>query len=173
MCFESSPLGPVNPTGGRYQYLGLYDLAKGEVCSTSDTTFGNPTGSQYDEIVIGKSLPETLSNLFPPKHPTPSEQVKVKHQFFATINGPGYPSDHDSRAPAGFMHPGMWIVALEDGTYAKSEPWPENRGSPLNLDQYGFGKIDNTLDSIVERTAHNQEVSLSTVLFDRSVPASV
>lgn len=165
--FTPSPLRDVNPTGGRIQYLGTYDLDTGTVLSVSDTTVGNPVGSQYPGVSERQGLPPTLPALFPPGNAS-DKQVAVANQFFMALSdsGPSNPHGKDANAPDVVISPGQWIVFdTQAQRYVVTDAWPMGqKGTPRGVSE---------IYSIVPQTPYGDSVTLSEALWDRSVPGSM
>jgi len=153
MAFAAAPLCAQNPCGGRWPFLGAYDVSTGLVTDVTTPLWGPALGGLYPGLVaVGQPLPAALPQT------VGSPPAPMTRQFFvvsgAAPGGTPANAGGDPNAPATVVRNGWWLhydPALSP-PWAATDAWPDG--------------------STVELSAVAASVWKATCLWDRSVPPS-
>lgn len=134
--FFDSPVGELNPTGGKLQVLGNYDCTSGKIVTVvgpASGFTGLAVGDQYG-LLPNTPLPLTLPNRFPITGPN---FVHVDHQYFAAVNcaptGTN-PSLVDPNAPNALVFDFQWIYFdQQTQKWNVISAWPVNETVPNTI----------------------------------------
>ena len=163
MKFSDSPLCSQNPTGGKLQYLGDYDIGTGLIVAVSGPLFGGAVGYLYGFAIGDHLRPGGPGHAFPTPQGT---TIQVAHQFWLAVGTAGNPREvdpGDPNAPDTFVNPGDWIIFDDTAQkYVAFPAWPQ-----------GITDGQEAVAATVELTPAADSVTRSLCIWDETVAGSV
>jgi hypothetical protein len=164
MRFPDAPLCAQNPCGGRWPYLGTYNVGNGLVESVTRVIWGPPLGRLFpSQVVVGARLPPSLP------HVIGSPPVAFTHPFFVVTgaSNDGTTAANyagDPSAPPTVVFNGQWLVydPTTSPVYTVTEPWPVNFAASSGR----------TFSATVAELPYMKTVYDASCLWDRTVPPS-
>lgn len=154
MLFPSAPLCPDNVNGGRWPFLGIYDVSVGKIVNLTTGISGPPLGYLFPDIIkLGHGLPRSI-----PKTIGASGVPFLNCYFVITgvQSSTTNPNAHDANAPvtpAGGMKNTDWIYF--DGvtdTWTYKSNWPLQSSAVLDKDTDSVTSVANLWDRTIPPT---------------------
>jgi len=165
LLFPDAPLSVSNPCGGRWPYLGLYDVAAGSVASVTQFLWGPALGGLFPTLIqVGAPAPAALPGTV---GAAPAPVVPFLHPFFVVsgAGAAGTPANAggDPNMPATVVFDGDWLVydAATTPKWTATPAWPTSFAAPTAV-----------WSSVVASQPYMKTVYEASCLWDRTVPPS-